>query len=386
MNFWRGLGALPASLWILAIASLVNRAGTMFLPFLTLYATQGLRFSPSEAGALLTIYGVCALVAAPISGRLADRWGAVRLMEGSLFLSGAVLFAVPLFEGFPALAAAIAVFAILGESFRPANLAAVAALAAPEQRRMAYALSRLAVNLGMSIGPAVGGFLAGVSFPLLCYVDGATSLLAALVLVLSRLREPPRAAPAGAHGSLGRGLRDRTLLFFLAATIPVAMVFFQHASAMPLYLVKDLNLAESTYGMLFTVNTLLIVVLEVPLTHAISSWTHRRSLALGALLFGLGFGSLALAGEVWGVVGTVVLWTFGEMILFPTASAYVAEIAPPDARGEYMGLYTMGFGVAFAVGPWAGTATYDAFGGTALWVATLALGALSAAMLSRVRR
>ena len=128
---------------------------------------------------------------------------------------------------------------------------------------------------------------------------------------------------------------------------PISFVFFQHISTMPLYLVQDLNISATAYGLLFTVNTLLIVFLEVGINTATAHWPHRRTLALGAALCGIGFGSLAWARNVWQVAATVVVWTFGEMLIFPGMADYLTDIAPEARRGEYMGLSQMMMGLAF---------------------------------------
>jgi predicted MFS family arabinose efflux permease len=380
MNPWRGLAGLPRSVWIVSAAGLVNRAGTMLLPFLSLYATEHLGLSAAEAALLLGIYGGGALAIAPVAGRLCDRIGALRIMKISLWGSGALLLAFPLAEDFPATAAMVLSWSLLAEAFRPANLAAISHLVPASEIKPAYAAYRLAVNLGMSIGPALGGFLAEVSFEALCFVDGGTSLLAALLLSMSRLRDAP-APRASAHARANRSAwTDKTLLFFLLAVIPVSAVFFQHQGAMPLFLKTELGFPESTYGLLFTLNTGLIILFEVMVNVATAHWSQRRTLSLGAMLCAVGFGGMALAGEVWAVAATVVLWTFGEMMLFPAMSAYITDISPPDRRGEYMGLYVTAFGLSFTLGPGLGVTVYDLCGSTVLWLGTLALGALSAGM------
>jgi MFS family permease len=149
--------------------------------------------------------------------------------------------------------------------------------------------------------------------------------------------------------------------------------------------VRDLGLTESMYGMMFTINTLLIITLEVPLNGATSAWSHRRNLALGALLTGLGFGGVGLVHSAAGVASMVVLWTFGEMILLPGSAAFAADIAPPERRGEYLGLYSMSFSGAFAIAPWLGARTMELLSPRALWAMAALCGVLSALMLSRVR-
>ncbi len=167
--------------------------------------------------------------------------------------------------------------------------------------------------------------------------------------------------------------------------MPVGIVFFQHESSMALYLVRDLGIAVWVFGLLHTVNTLLIVFLEVPLNLATAHWPHRRTLVLGSLLVGAGFGALAFARSLPAVVATVVVWTFGEMMLLPGMASYVADVAPAGSRGAYMGLYTMAFSVAIVAGPPLGTALLDKAGGRALWLVMLAFGLLSALLFSRVR-
>src|SRR5215203_4606144 len=184
LNPWRGLGSLRREIWFLCLAIFVNRAGTMVLPFLTLYLTVDRRLPVSTAGLAITIYGISAIVIAPLSGRLSDRLGGLRVMKTSLVLSGVVLLVFSLVDSLPGIFAVTAVWAIASEAFRPPSMAIIGELAGPRQRKAAFALTRLAINLGMSIGPVVGGFLAMHSFKLLFYVDGATSLLAAVLVAV----------------------------------------------------------------------------------------------------------------------------------------------------------------------------------------------------------
>jgi MFS family permease len=154
---------------------------------------------------------------------------------------------------------------------------------------------------------------------------------------------------------------------------------------MSVFLVRDVGLAVWIFGLLHTVNTLMIVFLEVPLNLAMAHWSHRRTLVLGSVLVAGGFGALAWARSLPAVIATVVVWTFGEMILLPSMSAWVADAAPPDKHGAYMGLYTMAFSLALVVGAPLGTTLLEHGGGRALWLTMLALGLLSAALFTRVR-
>lgn len=174
------------------------------------------------------------------------------------------------------------------------------------------------------------------------------------------------------------------MLYFLAALIPVQLVFFQLTSTVPLFLVRYLRLPESFYGTVFTLNTLMIVALEVPLNNVMAQWPHRRTLTLGALLYAIGFGSFALARGPAGIFAGVAVWTFGEMTLMPGSAAYAAEIAPVGRRGEYMGLYTMSFSLGFSLGPWLGAMLLESRGPQVLWGVAFASGCVSTLLMSRI--
>ena len=393
-NPWRGLRGLPADVWIVFVTSLVNRAGMMALPFLVLYLTEYLHVSPRIAGLAISAYGIGGMIAAPFAGRLSDRIGAFTVMRSSLVLTGVVLLVIPLSHSFAVVGALTFAWGFVADSMRPAAMSALTNATPPERRKAAIALNRLAVNLGMSIGPAIGGFLALVSFPLLFVVDGATSLLAALVLsLLLAARKGERSLPRGErsvaeaihqppreehHGSVWR---DRRAMALLLGLFLVSVVFMQNEGALPLYIVRDLHHRASIVGFVFVINTLLIVATEVPLNLAMQHWPHRRALVLGALLTAIGFGAFGLATSTLAIALTVVLWTIGEMITFPVGGAQMADLAPAGRSGEYMGAYSSTFSLAMVIGPWAGTAALDRFGGPVTWTGVFACGLIAAAVI-----
>lgn len=383
-NPWRGLGGLPRELWLLFAANLINRAGMMVLPFLVVYLTRERRFTAGEAGVALGLYGAAAIVAGPVSGRLSDRIGALPIMRIALLLSGSMLLIFPLARGHAAVYGMTILWAACAELFRPASLAAITHAVTPEQRKPAYALNRLAINLGMSIGPALGGFLATVSFRAMFLVDAFTTILAGLLLTLVpwRLASRGRVDDGETQEQVDRSLlRDRRLMVFLTASFLVGIVFYQHEAALPLYLVQYLHQSMAFYGTLFTINTLLIVALEVPLNRATAHWPNAWPLMLGCALFAIGFGSLAFVSSAMGVIVTVVFWTFGEMMLFPAMAAHLGEIAPEHRRGAYMGAYAMSLSIALTVGPWLGTQLLASFGPVGVWPAMFGLGALAAGLM-----
>lgn len=388
MNPWKGLKNIPRNVWLISATTLINRSGMMVLPFLALYLTQEIGVSPARAGFVLTAYGLGALVTAPFVGKLSDKIGAINLMRISLFSSGTVLLIFPLFDEYTEILLMSLLLSLVTEAFRPASMAFISDQTEAEQRKPVFALYRLAINMGMSIGPVVGGLLTAIDFHLLFYVDGATTLAAGTFLVFARwdkwehheetdeTKKVVKAKPA---------YKDSRLIYYIFCLLPVTIVFFQHMSSMPLFLVEELGYARSTFGILVSVNTIIIILLEVPINTAMANWNDWKLISIGALLTGIGFGAMAIFHSLPGIIFTIVIWTFGEMIFFPSASSYMAGLAPKGRRGEYMGYFQMLFSIAFTSAPWLGTNVFETFGSFTLWTGAFVFGLTSAVLSIRLR-
>lgn len=388
---WTGLKNIPRNIWLISSATLINRAGTMVLPFVALYARQELNVTTGEAGLVLAFYGTGALISSPFAGKLSDRIGPLRLMTISLISSGLFLFLYSVVTDFEIFLALSFVWAILNEAFRPASMSFISSEITPDRRKTAFALNRLAINLGMSIGPVVGGILSTINFSLLFYVDGITSLAAGSFLIFSHWQkheatdeqvESKNQIEAANKVSI---FKNKKFLYFILAFIPIQVVFFQHIGALPLFIVNELGFSNAVFGYLIAINTVLIIFVEVPLNDAMRTWQNRKSLALGALLSALGFGFMAFSKDIPPIILLIVIWTFGEMILFPASGDYVASISPEKQRGEYMGYFQMSFSFSFMVGPWLGAEALDHFGSLSLWLGCFVLGMISTIMLFRLR-
>lgn len=380
MNPYESLRALPRPIWIAFVATVMHRSGTMALPFLVLYLTDERRLSPEAAGGMLGMYGLGSLVAGPLAGWVVSRVGARTVMVVSLLGTATCLAAVPAVLSPYAMAALVLVWAVVGESFRPACSAVVAEIVAPERRREAFAVLRLAVNLGMSMGPAIGGGLVAISYHALFVVDAATSVLAAAMFALPSaralsVRRHDRLPTASAHsGSLG------PLVLHLVATSLVALVAYQAVSTMPLYIVRDLSLSPAVYGWVFAFSGILIVLFELPFTAASRRWPHRGLLVAGAALTAVGFAAHAVARGPVLLFAIAIVWTAGEILLGPAAAARVADLEPPGRRGVYLGMYNGVWSGAFALGPWLGAQSLTGLGPELHWAAVGIVGLTGAAL------
>lgn len=388
---WTGLKNIPRNIWMIASATLINRAGTMVLPFVALYARQELRVSTGDAGLVLAFYGIGALISSPFSGRLSDKIGPLKMMIISLLSTGLFLFLYSVVTDFKMFLALSFVWAILNEAFRPASMSFISSEIAPERRKTAFALNRLAINLGMSIGPVIGGILSTINFSLLFYVDGITSLAAGSFLFFSHFQSRQTMVKESETKDQDEVIvkisvfKNKKFIYFLFALIPVEIVFFQHIGALPLFIVNELGFSNAVFGYLVAVNTVLIIFVEVPLNDAMRSWANWKSLAFGSMLSGIGFGLLSFLHEIPPIVLLIIIWTFGEMILFPASGDYVANISPEKQRGEYMGYFQMSFSFSFMVGPWLGAEMLEQFGSFSLWIGCFVLGLISTLMMLKLK-
>ena len=180
-------------------------------------------------------------------------------------------------------------------------------------------------------------------------------------------------------------LGDKKFLFFLLAITPVQLVFFQHIGGLPLYIVDDLQYSTAAFGILSAINTVLIIIAEVPLNNMMANMAYGRSMFIGALLAAIGFGAMAIARDTAPLIVAIIIWTAGEMIFFPVTAAYASEIAPPKKLGEYMGYFQMTFSFAFSAGPWLGTVVYQNYGSVVLWSGALVTGAITAVLMLFVK-
>lgn len=376
------LRSLPRPAWVLFAGTFVNRFGTFVMPFLAIYLTrQG--YSATQAGLAISVYGAGHIAASTLGGHLADRIGRRHTIAISMLASAVLMMVLSQARSFPAIVISTFFVGLAGELYRPAAAALLGDLVTPGQRVAAFGMYRFAINLGFAAGTATAGFLADRSFFLIFAVDAATSFVYGIVAFFA-LPHGLRSSATGEKPGEGLrlALRDRPFVYFLLATLCLTWIEFQLSSTLPLY-IQSLGHSAATYGMLLSLNGVLIVVLELALT----AWTQRfppqRMIALGYGLTGIGFALTGMATGVPMLALTVVIWTFGEMIYAPVTGAYVTSLAPERYRGRYMGIWHLMWSAGMLLGPSTGTALF-AYSPNALWLACLVMG-LAAAGLSLIR-
>ncbi len=374
------LRALPRGAWILFFGTFLNKFGTFVLPFLAIYMTN-LGYTAAQAGLAIGAYGVGTLGACLLGGHLADRLGRRKTIVLSMFAGAAVMLCLSQVHTLPLIVLFAGLVGLTGELYRPASSALLADLVPPGQRVTAFAAYRMSFNAGWAFGPATAGLLAKHSFLWLFVGDAATSLLYGLVAWF--------ALPSGLRGTRAekslletfRVVRDnKRFLQVLCAALAVGLVFVQTFSTMSLQITQS-GFSASTYGLVISLNGALVVLCELPLTVITKRFPARRVMALGYLLIGAGFASNVLERTLPLLVLTTVMFTLGEMISMPIGGAYVADLAPADQRGLYMGTYGMVWAVAFVCGPSLGMLVFGV-SPVLLWTLCGVLGLLAAGIIS----
>jgi MFS family permease len=377
-SFYAELKSMPRAAWILFAGTFVNRFGAFVMPFLALYMTKS-GYSQLQAGAALTSYAAGHLFAAFLGGYLADRIGRRKTIAGSMFASGIFVlllsqaWSLPTFIGFAFLAG------LVTEMYRPAAGALLTDLVPPEKRIAAFTLYRLFINLGWALGLATAGFVAQYSYFWLFAGDAATALIFGVVALVAL----PHGLRSAKHES-GWGIALKTMahqrryLYYLLATAMAALIYIQWSSTFPLH-IKALGFKESTYGLICSLNGLLIVLFELPISAFVRRFDPRRVMATGFIFTGLGFGAIVFAspGGLLPLILAMAVFTLGEMVSLPSGIAYVSRLAPEHMRGRYMAANGMTWSLAFMIGPGLGMALLGSHA-PVLWIGGAFLGVLAA--------
>lgn len=379
------------------IGVILSTAGaSMIWPFLLIYATNRLNLPLSVAAPLISINAGTGLLSSLIAGALADRIGRKTVMNISLTINGLGYFFLMSAATYQHFVILMIVIGFAQPLYQVGADAMLADLIPPEKRTRAYAISRIAVNAAFAMGPAAGGFLASRSYHLAFY--GATSGFLAyslLLFVLARETLTRIPVPSLAHEAsrvspsdlgYGRVFKDRSYLGFAGLAglglIAPTMLWI----LLPIYAKTNFGLPESQYGWIPTTNAVMCVFLQFPVTEITRRYKPLHITALGMLVYAFGAGSVALMTGFWGFWLSMVILTLGELILVPTSSKYVADLAPADLRGRYMSIYWLAWGSARTLAPLIGGLLNDQLGGEAIWVGGLIVGAVSAAGLFLLSR
>ncbi len=367
LNTFRGLSK---EVWWLALITLINRAGTMVIPFLSLYLTKSLNFTLKDVGWIMTCFGLGSVAGSWIGGKLTDKVGSFKVMKISLFLTGLSFIALQFVTSFIGFCVGIFVVMLVADIFRPAMFVALSAYSKPENKTRSVTLIRLAINLGFSAGPAVGGLIITyLSYKGLFWVDGITCILATLLLVNVLHPKKAKELDTVVVKNPVSVFSDKAFWVFFIGMFTFGFVFLQYFSTVPLFYKDGHHLTELEIGLLMGMNGFIIFALEMPLISWLeeSKYTKEFLMFFGLLLVGLSFFVLNLTNWTGILVIGMLLMTIGEMIAFPFSNAFVISRAKKGKQGEFMAYYSIAFSASHIFGHNSGMQLIDNFGFDITW-------------------
>ncbi|HEY5407821.1 MAG TPA: MFS transporter [Ginsengibacter sp.] len=369
----KAYGGLSPGTWWLSLVMVVNRSGTMVIPFMTMYLTQHYGVTIGKAGFVMSLFGLGAIVGSLLGGRLIDSIGYYYVQLFALILGGTMFIVLGEVHSYTGICICTFILAILNESFRPANTVAIAHYSKEQNRTRSYSLNRLAINLGWAIGGALGGIIASFNYNLLFWVDGITNLMAAclLYITLSPKRNPATEVKTGEKTVIkNSAYKDRTYLSFIFLVFLFALCFFQLFTTIPVFFKENFHLTVLFIGMIMALNGLIIAVFEMITIFSLEG--KRPSLHFisgGVLLVSIAFLLLNLPSVNYGMIAllSMLILTFGEILAMPFMNAFWIGRTVQNNRGQYAALYSVAWASAQTIGPFAGSLVAEHSGYKTLW-------------------
>nr|WP_117584629.1 MFS transporter [Chryseobacterium sp. JAH] len=363
---------------MLALVMLINRSGSMVLPFLGVYMTAHLKFSIENTGIVLSFFGIGSVIGSWLGGFITDKIGEYKVQYLSLLLSVPLFCIIPLFKTEAGVALIILLQSIVSDSFRPANSVAITKYAKPENITRAFSLNRMAVNLGFSIGPALGGILSAISYDFLFYSNALAALLAGLIYIwffykrnklakikAKKVREVMEIKKENSPYSDGK------FLIYCFFCMLFSICFFQLFSTLTIFYKDTAHLSQQNIGYILGYSGFLVVLLEMGLVQIAEKYfTLARTMFLGTFICGLSYAMLGFDHSIMTLVISMSLLSAGEIWALPFMSTITALRSGKNNKGAYMGLNGISFSIAFIVTPYLGTLIAEKFGFNILWIGT----------------
>ena len=359
----------------------------MIWPFLMIYVSERLELPLTATASLMTLNAAMGLVFSFIGGSLIDRAGRKWIMVVSLVINGAVYILLSYASTLTAFAFLMALSGAFNPLYRVGADAMMADLIPAEKRIDAYSLLRMGNNVGVALGPAIGGFIASRSYTIAFFLAAAGMVAYSLLLTffasetLSRKRNQQKEGRERL-GGYGRVLRDKPFMLFSGTFVLTQVCAAIMWVLLAVYVKQNFQVPENQYGFIPTANAVMVVVFQMLVTRFSKRYPPFFMLATGSLLYGLAVGSVALGQSFWAFLTSMVILTIGELILVPTATTLAANLSPKDMRGRYMSIYGLTWGIAAGIGPVLGGLLNDNIGPAATWYGGLVVGMVAAAVFT----
>jgi predicted MFS family arabinose efflux permease len=378
---------LSKEAWMLSIVMLINRSGSMVLPFLGVYMTDQLEFSIKESGIVLSFYGVGSVIGSWLGGYFTDKFGEYRVQSTSLFLSAPLFLLIPIFTSVEGMALIILLQSIISETFRPANSVAITKYARPENLTRAFSLNRMAINLGFSIGPALGGILSSFSYELLFITNAVGAIMAGIFYVrffrkrhkIYQKRNKEKKITNEAIQKELSPYKDFPFLVYCLLCAIFSVCFFQFFNTIPIFYKEVAHLDQKSIGYILGYSGFIIVVLEMLVVNFADKYlTIAKTLLYGILMCSVAYAMLAINHHISLILLSISILSVGEILVLPFMSTITALRSGKTNQGAYMGLNGMTFSISFIITPLLGTSVASDLGFNTLWIGSGVVLALAA--------
>jgi len=398
-NIERSRWDYPYSIWTMTGGTFINTfGGSMVFPIFSLYFTAKFGLTLAEAGLLSTTFVIGSIVGQPLGGFLIDRLGRKGIMVFALVAEATFSMGMALAPNVPVLVIDVLLFGLSVPMFNPASAAMVADLVPPNRRAASYGLLRVAANAGVALGPTLAAAMLALqrrpdgTLPPNAYLplfvgDAVTSLIFAWIIA-RRLRESkpevtPATANAASHSARPREgsgsgyahiFRDSTFMIFVALYGLVGVVYSQMNTTFGVYMNRLFGIPQEHYGLMLASNAAMVVLFQFSIARWVDRHERSQMLALGAALYGAGFGLIGFVRTSVMFEVAVIILTLGEMVIIPASQTLAADLAPIDMRGRYQAVYGLAAGLGFGIGPVVAGYLFDVGRGQWIWIGSLIIG------------
>ena len=367
--------AYPGSFRVLVLATFIDRLGSFLLfPFFALYITARFSVGMTQVGLLFTILSAGSIVGSMIGGALADKFGRRLLILFGLVVSGIGSIFMGIIDDLFAFYILAAVLGILGDFGGPARQAMVVDLLGKEKQAEGFGILRVAVNLSAVIGPILGGIIVAQSYLFLFIADAVSSIITAIVVFIVIPETKPEKKDDKAEETVMKTLvgykevlKDAQYVLFLAVSAITVLVYMQLNSTLSVFLRDVHNFPAWKFGFLLSTNALMVVVLQFWITRKVSKYAPMKVMAVGTLLYMVGFGMYGFISEEYLFFTAMIILTIGEMIEMPIAQSVAASFAPEDKRGRYMAAFGFHWAIPNLFGVLLAGVVIDTLGPNWVW-------------------
>ena len=376
---------IQREVWWLSLIMLINRSGSMVFPFMSIYLTHHLHFTNIQAGWVLSSFGCGSMVGALIGGWLSDKYGNFKVQFISLVLGGLGWIFLSQITDYYMLMILVFCQSTISDAFRPANGSSITMFTTPQSRTQSFSLNRMAMNMGYTVGPAIGGFFAMISYTWLFWADGFTCILAAFVFLflfrkyfnVHKRTEVDIVLEENTSGKVSP-VKDGLFLAFIFFVILFAGVFFQMLFTLPVYYKEEYGISESGLGGLMATNGLVVFILEMTFVYLVGNRVNKNYLILaGVLTTGVSFIMLNWVHSLLWLVLAMVIISLGEIMAMPFMQTFVANRAPKKSLGKYLAFYSFAYSTSMILSPVAGMWTIKEYGFATLWNSCMVLSVIT---------